>query len=445
MKHIRVYKLTAVILLSAFFFSVSVPFTVSAENEKRNLPFELTPPENISLAWLGGEDTPTTMECTYAPDESLASFISASDDDKNKLTKEKGIFDIDIRAQIDWSLDSENSWHYNKYWDGSDSGKPGYDASGNYRLGIWDEINAPADAAGLNDALVMRGNVIPSPDNKSSFYNDWWTGNSYIPGLKKQLGDVKYELVNMPGNELAPYIDYKEHTAYVRVRWCVTAKTDSYETRLFFSDWSETACYGKLANEWKPLTSETLKKPEIDGLEMLGDQGDNKSYAYFELTVPQNVTDTLGPIRSYNGDIELITEVRLNGCEEWVASDRINNITTGRHKVGLDVLKQNGKPIPEGSLIELRCRYRCIQYSSATGELISDFETDDSDILECEAKSTPFSVISENGASEPAARHGSCSICGSCPAPLGICIYIWIILSLIFAALIVFSFIERKK
>ncbi len=67
MRRITAFILAALLLLPAFGASVS------AEKE---LPFTLTPPSNVTVQWLEGNDSPTTMRFAYTVDNEMTQFFS---------------------------------------------------------------------------------------------------------------------------------------------------------------------------------------------------------------------------------------------------------------------------------------------------------------------------------------------------------------------------------
>lgn len=429
-------------IAAAAVMAASVPVTVSAEKNDDGLPFELGAPSAVGMVWMRGTDTATTMQLTYNMNDSMSSYFAASDAEKAAALDKAGIYELYICAQIDWAIDDPDDWHYNKYWDGKDGRGIGYDENGNYRLGIWDEISAGADAENsVITAWTMRGNVLQKDKMDNPAFSAWWTGSDYVPGLKNQLKKGQYILENVNSNEQVVVIDYNAHTTYSRVRWDVTVKKNkkgNITEQHYFSDWSETAAFGKDAEQSVLYSEDTLAPPVIKGLHLTGEEYEDAPVAAFTLEVPDELSDNITRMAASGGSVSLYTVGRIEGKAEWIDLTNDTEVRSGEYRINLSKLLDEGEKIDDNMDMRLKCSYHCLQFSEKTGDFLSEFETGYSNTLSFKTDDLEkaMSDAAEQSRLEQESRllaaqseevKTVCPLCGSCPVqPMGVCLYVWI-------------------
>ena len=479
------------------------PLTVSAETDYKGvkLPFTVDAPSNVSLTALTEADSLTTMNAAYSMDDGMCKWLSDAaestthDATMEKLKKEYGLEELFVNNQIDWAIDDPvNGWHYTKYWDGeeftNDEGQKQWAGYGNdkdyhSRVGDWDITENGVYPQTVNDIWLFRGNTIhndPGVDEEvRKSENEWFYGNDFIPGLKNQLKEDQYTLVEVDSetHDQAISIDWTKHTAYVRVRWAITVSREGEDRFPIFSDWSEPASYGKDAKAFEPYTKESLAPPVLTDIRYYPDDFNGYPQIACTLTVPDDLKNNLTNITSRGGGIRIEWEARLPG-KEWVGQQGDGTITSGEHIVTLIFLaesiikenSENGVSTPEvvlakDSPVELRARYWCNQYASYNGEYLGEFYTDYSNVLvfgSQEMKHTEesapkeASVVEESApqvseaskaivSNEPKKAEHKCKICGFCPEPLGLCIFIWIaiLVAIIIIVVVIIIIVLKKK
>lgn len=481
MKKILSVLSCSAILMSAFAVSASA---VNDSSDVK-LPFEVTAPSDVSLSWTQGSDSDTTMSAAWSMNDSMCKWMSENADPTThdatmeKLLKDYGIDELFINAQIDWAIDDPvNGWHWTKYWDGIASTDEeghktwtgyGYDENYQIRTGDWDLLECLLYASTVNQAWILRGLTIDNnpenPEDVRESHNVWFYGNDLIPGLKNQLKDDQYTLVEIDSetHDQAIHIDYTQHTAYIRVRWGVEVRDKDGNDVVIFSDWSETAGYGKDVKAFEPYTKESLAPPVITDLKYYPDDFNNYPQISVTLTVPEVLSSSLTEVSSRGGDLHVEWEARIPGGE-WVGLQGGWEITAGEYVIALqnlashiieknkdagiensDIILENGSPI------ELRARYFCSQYDSWNGEWLGEFYTDYSKVLTFgsqEMSHVDESVpdqSSKPSVSNPDKTESKCSLCHNCPAPIGICIWIWILIIVVIIVIVVIIIVASKK
>ncbi|MBO4686351.1 MAG: hypothetical protein J5628_06855, partial [Lachnospiraceae bacterium] len=85
-----------------------------------DMPFDVKPPQNVSVDWLKENDSPTTMALSFSIDNQMLQVLTALDQARNTglletMLKQYGATDIYVNIQIDWALDDVNDevsgWH----------------------------------------------------------------------------------------------------------------------------------------------------------------------------------------------------------------------------------------------------------------------------------------------------------------------------------------------
>ena len=490
MKKIISAAVCALTVLSCFSLSAGA----TNDNETK-LPFTLETPSKLSLSYLEGDDSPTTMSLAYSMNDSMCKWMSYAadptthDEAMEKLLKEYKLEDIYVNIQIDWAIDDpENGWHYTKYWDGetfkNDDGKTewagfGHDKEYQSHVGAWDIVEAGIDAQSVNNIWVTRGiTVYNNPEWTEEEYkenNQDFLGTDLIPGLKDQLKEDQYTLIETDpeSHEQMIKIDYTKHTAYVRARYAITlCDADGGRTPVF-TEWSEAAGSGKDAQEFKPLTKEELAPPVISDLRYYTEEFNGYPQIACTLDVPKEIIDKKTEISAHGGEIRVEWEGR-SPEGEWVGLQGGVDVTAGESIIALQnlgewIVEQN-KIKGEGehlvlekdSPVELRARYWCSQKTGYNGEEIGEFYSDYSKVLTfgsqemsttIEAAPSEAEVSDEDGTvskAEPEKgedEKAKCSVCGICPVqPLGICLFIWIaIIVVIIVIVIVVTAVKKKK
>ncbi len=447
-------------LLAGAMLLPNLAFSVFADNSK--LPFDLKAPK-VSVKWMEGNDSPTSMSFAASMDDSMMEFISKMDearaDDKGDVFFAPYDFEeLNVCLQIDWALDDVNDpvsgWHYKpEYWDGKVDCGLGHDAeTGDLRVSEWDAVEVPFNNGTdtVQEFWIMRG--VPNDDR--------WNGNpeTKTPGVKDQLNPDQY---TYDVEEEALHIDFTKHTAYFRARLIVTTYTSTVDNgyKFYYSDWSETCGYGKDIKAFEPITEKDLPKPEISELRLIEPASDGDTpCAGYKLAVTDEFITKVTDIHANGGYVYIETEARLKGDENWIPLNGERDIKPGEHLWELTTWLNEGKMIPDGSELEIRCRYYCEQNVEGIDVMFSEY----SDVLtfkttkiEDKKDPTPTEVPDDTPtptehpafgrAEKEKKEEKKCSLCGFCPQPLGLCIFIWIAIIVVVAVVVVIIIVKTRK
>ena len=195
-------KLLSVIAVG-FTALACIPFTASADNEENvKLPFEVTPPENVTLTYLDKRDSLNTCEIHYSQNNSMSEWSSRKTDAYDEVMAElekEGYGDIWIDTQIDWSLDSQDDWKCNDYWLTG-----GYDKDYVQHLGDWAYISEAYSPETAMDEWIFRymGNIDDPEDFR--WYGRHQDGDDY-DGWGDVLKEGQYK-ISKTEDESLPWI-----------------------------------------------------------------------------------------------------------------------------------------------------------------------------------------------------------------------------------------------
>ena len=416
------------------------------------LPFEPKAPQNVSVNWMEENDSPTTMSFSFSIDPELSKLLNLLDQARDSGMLETmlapyGATDVYVNIQIDWALDDVNDpvsgWHYTKYWDDLYGMGFGRDENGRYRFSAWDVVDWGLNSLDtVQTYWIMRG--VPNDDR--------WNGvpEDGTPGVKDQLRPDQYEY-----HDDNVYIDFTKHTAYFRVRFAFTGVLegdDGVKTVNKFSEWSETCGYGKDAVAYTPIKAGDIAAPEITDLHMTDKEFNDNPIVAFTLTVPDALSKMAADAAAHGGRIVIDTEARVKGDTEWIVMGNADwEIKTGEMECALvTLISENHPKIAKDTPIEIRCRYRCSQTE------LDDVFSDYSKVLTFETSEigndptptpTPTEVPPTPTVAPEAkedAKKDKCPICGFCPQPLGLCIFIWIAI-IIVVVVVVIIVVKKSK
>ena len=301
-------------------------------------------------------------------------------------------------VQFDWSIDSRDAFHYDKSWDA---------AGGNYPV------------QQLSGSFVEKKEVF------------WF---AYPEAAERCAGALTE--TDKDGATVRTF-DFDAHKLYVRARFMVY----EYATQACtFSDWSEVYDVGAFRNAESPKIPDTGKdRPEFTNALLDGDT------LRFFIDYPDSIRRTaLDLLSGYGTQLNYESQIRIDGGEwqYWTTENDSLPYLAGTRKTGV-------AEFSDAQTIEYRCRL--VGHDPSNGNAIitgwSDYATVKDGKAEVVKNDDPFGEKAEAQRLKDAEKEANkCKVCGFCPFhPFGVCMFIWLGIVLLAAAVIVYNIVSVKK
>ena len=419
----RIFSVLLSLLLLLSLFSV----TAFAAEENDISKFELSAPKAPNyFVYTDGDATEghhDHLRMIMVADPEVALLAAEYDRDSEAFYKKYGLYSFNLVMQYDVSLDGEDSWQHNEEW----------------------------DTEYYNDGHV---NGYPVQSLRSELIEDfeffWLTyyegpdSDTFVP-YKPAILTEKF---SGDGYEDDIYsFDVENHSLYIRCRYYMewetfdAEKNEIGEKQSKFSDWSESAVFGKNSTQIIPDEPTTYAAPVISDMKIVLSEGDENSHIEYAQTTPESVW--MANVYYYmqgEGEFEgLETQVSINGGD-WIEFDTADS--------GGDWCLYNGNrgaynfdvPIAENTNVKLRIRFIGTHGPSEWSNVL-EINGGGTQELPCETGKPTEEKPSVD-------EKDKCSLCGFCPVPLGLCIFIWIAIAivviLVFVIIIVIATKKKK-
>ncbi len=387
-------KLVSAVLSTVIIFSCFI-IPVSAADKSSKLPFELVPSKTVSLD--RREEGGTTLQFSYSMENDMIKFLQDMQDDSKRaaLLNELGADDIFINSQIDWAVDDPTDWHCNEYWDENEATLYfglGHDSEGRSRVSDWDYVDVSIidGIQSTHDCWIMRHAGNPADPTDSIWYGTTYEDGTRCVGIKDQLKEGQYSIVEDEPGYSHVEINYNAHTAYARMRYRVTLRIPEYNEagdcvgmvdRYLFSEWSNTASYGKDGEKWKPYDAASIKPPVISDPYISEYDFNGYPVVGYTLDVSDELNKAVTEITARGGWISIETEARVKGTEEWKTLQGDFEIRGGKLESCILAINGDGKKVLKGTEIEFRACFRFDQRLTEQGELLGEIKTGYSNVL----------------------------------------------------------------
>ena len=418
MKRIFSVLLSLLLLLSLF----SVTAFAAEENDisKIELPAPKAPNYFVYTDGNATEGHHDHLRMIMVADPEVALLAAEYDRDSEAFYKKYGLYSFNLVMQYDVSLDGEDSWQHNEEWDTeyyNDGHVNGYPVQS-----LRSEL--------IEDFEFFWLTYYEGPDSdtfvpyKPAILTEKFTGDGYEDDIYS--------------------FDVENHSLYIRCRYYMewetfdAEKNEIGEKQSKFSDWSESAVFGKNSTQIIPDEPTTYEAPVISDMKIVLSEGDDNSHIEYAQTTPESVWMTgVYYLMKEEGQFDgLETQVSIDGGE-WIEFSTADS--------GDDWCLWNGSrgaynddvPIEENSGVKLRIRF--------TG---THGPSEWSNVLELNGGGTQENPGETNKAPEekpPVDEKDKCSLCGFCPVPLGLCIFIWIAIAIVVILVIVIIIVIATK
>ena len=431
MKRLLSTLLCVILLLSLF------PVTAFSAEENDisefRLPIPKAPNYFIYTDGNASDGHHDDLRMIMVADPEVALLAAEYSKDSEAFYEKYDLWSFEIVMQYDVSLDGEDNWQYTSEWDSQ------------YGVGSYGE--------GFQ-SVSLRSELMEDFEFFWLTYHEGQGSDTFQP---YQPAIITEKFYYSDGSEGEAYsFDVENHSLYIRCRYYMEWEPlvqyeegeGPGEKQSKFSDWSESAVFGKNSTQIIPEEPTAYEAPVISDLKIVRSEGDENSHLEYVQTTPESVWMT-GVYYLMNGEGQfdgLETQVSINGGE-WVAFDTADAgddwclHNGGRSAYSWDYL------IEENSNVKLRVRFNGTHGPSEWSNVLElngggtqEIPDETHEAVQQQPEQTP-SVQENSPAKEP--QKDACALCGFCPEPLGICIFIW--LAVVLAVALLITILTKKK
>ena len=422
-------KRTISVLLLLLLLLSLFPVTAFAAEENDISQFEFPTPKapNYFIYTDGdaSEGHHDDLRMIMVTDPEVALLAAEYNADSEAFYEKYGLWSFEIVMQYDVSLDGEDNWQHHAEWD-TEYYTGGYGDGYPY--------------------VALRSEMMEDFEFFWLTYHEGQGSETFMP-YQPAIITEKYYYSDGYEEEIYSF-DVENHSLYIRCRYYMEWEPlveyeegwGPGEKQSKFSDWSESAVFGKNSTQIIPDEPTTYEAPIISDMKIVLSEGDENSHIEYTQTTPESVW--------MNGVYYLMNdEYGFDGLETQVSIDGGEWIEFSTADAGDDWCLWNGNrgaynfdvPIEEDSNVKLRIRF--------TG---THGPSEWSNVLEINGGGTQEIPDNTNKpADAPTTDEPSeekCSLCGFCPVPLGLCIFIWIAIAVVVILIVVIMIaIATKK
>ena len=418
MKRIFSVLLSLLLLLSLF----TVTAFAAEENDisKFELPAPKAPNYFVYTDGNASEGHHDDLRMIMVADPEVALLAAEYSKDSEAFYEKYGLWSFEIVMQYDVSLDGEDNWQHNEEWDTeyyNDGHVNGYPVQ-------------PLRSELIEDFEFFWLTYYEGPDSdtfvpyKPAILTEKFTGDGYEQDIYS--------------------FDVENHSLYIRCRYYMewetfdAEKNEIGEKQSKFSDWSESAVFGKNSTQIIPDEPTTYAAPIISDMKIVLSEGDENSHIEYAQTTPESVWMTgVYYLMKEEGQFDgLETQVSIDGGE-WIEFSTADSWGDWCLWNGSRGAYNDDVPIEENTNVKLRIRF--------TG---THGPSEWSNVLELNGGGTQENPDDTGKAPEekpPVDEKDKCALCGFCPVPLGLCIFIWIAIAIVVILVIVIIIVTLTK
>ena len=418
----RIISILLLLLLLSLF---TVTALAAEENDISKFEFPIPKAPNYFIYTDGdaSEGQHDDLRMIMVADPEVALLAAEYNAESEAFYEKYGLWSFEIVMQYDVSLDGENNWQHHAQWD-----------TEYYTGGYADGYTYVALRSELMEDFEFFWLTYHEGQGSDTF-------NPYQPAIitEKYIGDGYEEEIYS--------FDVENHSLYIRCRYYMEWEPlVEYEEGLGpgekqskFSDWSESAVFGKNSTQIVPDEPTTYEAPIISDLKIVLSEGDENSHLKYVQTTPESVwMANIYYIMHDDGWFDgLETQVSIDGGE-WVEFSTADS--------GDDWCLHNGAraayswdyPIEENSNVNLRVRFNGSHGPSEWSNVLEVNGGGTQELPHSTGKPTDQPATDKPGGD-------NCSLCGFCPVPLGLCIFIWIAIAVVVILIVVIMIVIAAK
>ena len=369
-------------------------------------------------------------------DPEVAALAAEYNNDSEAFYEKYALWSFEIVMQYDVSLDGENNWQHNAEWD-TEYYTGGYADGYSY--------------------VALRSEMV---DDFEFFWLTYYEGpdsNTFEPYKPAILTEKFYYYDGSEGEAYS--FDVENHSLYIRCRYYMEWEPlveyeegwGPGEKQSKFSDWSESAVFGKNSTQVIPAEPEGYEAPVISDLVIVRSEGDENCHLEYTQITPESLWMAwINYEMTQSGEFEgLQTQVSINGGE-WLEFDTYDSgddwclCNGGRSAGSWDYL------IEEDSWVRLRVRFNGTHGPSGWSNVLEvngggsiEITDETQTVTEPAAVTEPVPQQTEAVPLEPDGE--KCGLCRFCPMPLSLCIFIWLAIALAVVLLLALILLASGK
>ncbi len=349
-------------------------------------------------------------------DQSVAQLGAEYEADSDAFLAKYGLYDFGLYVQFDTSLDGTDCWNHTAEWDTCYYAPSSNEATAvqSVRASMFEEVNLfdlykktsyPESYSAIADALIQRD----------------------VPG-----GDYTFQNF---------YFDHEHHSLHIRVRYYMEWETWDGETvgdtQSKVSPWSDVSIFGQGSNAITPEAPTGYGAPAISDLQYVppGEGQELGCLTYLQVTPKETWLAGIYYEMTGDGSFEgLETQISLDGGQ-WQPYTTVDASGDWCLWNGARTAYYEEPRIEAGSHVRLRVRF-----------IGTHGPSEWSNILELNGGGTQ--VVPTQPGSKPTpspAPMDKCGLCGFCPVPLGLCIFIWLAILLAIILIVVILLACKPK
>ena len=412
--------LSMLLLLSIF--SVTAFATEENDISKFELPAPKAPNYFVYTDGDEKEASHDDLRMIMIADPEVALLAAEYSRNSEAFYEKYGLYSFAISMQYDVSLDGEDNWQHNSEWDT------------NWYTG------------GYADGYPYVSLGSEMMEDFEFFWLTYYEGEGSATFTPYQPAITTYVFNHGDWEENIYSFDVENHSLYIRCRYYMewetfdAAKNEIGEKQSKFSDWSESAVFGKNSTQMVPDEPTVYEAPVISDMKIVLSEGDENSHIEYAQTTPESVW--MANIYYYMKD-----EGQFDGLETQVSIDGGDWVEFDTADAGGDWCLYNGirgaysweHPIEENSHVKLRIRFVGTHGPSEWSNILEINGGGTQEMAEQAKKPAAEKPTAETS------KEDKCSLCGFCPEPLGLCIFIWIAVLIVIILIVVIIIVTANK
>ena len=412
--------LSMLLLLSIF--SVTAFATEENDISKFELPAPKAPTYFVYTDGDEKESRHDDLRMIMISDPEVALLAAEYSRNSEAFYEKYGLYSFAISMQYDVSLDGEDNWQHNSEWDT------------NWYTG------------GYADGYPYVSLGSEMMEDFEFFWLTYYEGEGSATFTPYQPAITTYVSNHGDWEENIYSFDVENHSLYIRCRYYMewetydAVKNEIGKKQSKFSDWSQSAVFGRNSTQIVPDEPTVYEAPVISDMKIVLSEGDENSHIEYAQTTLESVwMNGVYYIMKGEGEFEgLETQISIDGGD-WVEFDTAD--------AGGDWCLYNGirgaysweHPIEENSHVKLRIRFVGTHGPSEWSNILEINGGGTQEMAEQAKKPAAEKPTAETS------KEDKCSLCGFCPEPLGLCIFIWIAVLIVIILIVVIIIVTANK